>query len=107
MLKGRPVPVERAQIDTYLSIARERRRRLERDVVLTVVGAILGTMIGLIHQLVMQIGCYHVTAKVMPMRPGKACRASGRGYSVLIVVPASKIVLRPGMSASIPAPTDA
>ncbi|MFH0771331.1 MAG: hypothetical protein V1933_01785 [Candidatus Omnitrophota bacterium] len=46
MLKGRSPELEAAQMRAFLWNAQQRRKRLKRDVVLTILGAILGAAIG-------------------------------------------------------------
>lgn len=53
MLKGRSPSAELAQIEEFLRRAQLRRKRLERDVGLTVLGAVLGVVIGTIVQALM------------------------------------------------------
>lgn len=53
MLKGRSTNAERAQMDAFLRRARQNRKRLERDVVLTIFGAILGVIFSVLVQMVM------------------------------------------------------
>lgn len=50
MLKGRSPDVERAQMHSFLRNAELKRRRIKRDVMLTVLGAMLGTILGVIVQ---------------------------------------------------------
>lgn len=53
MLKGRGAGAELAQIEGFLGRADAERRRVARDVVLTVAGAVLGVVIGTIVQALM------------------------------------------------------
>ena len=54
MLKGRSRGVEQAQINAFLRDAVEKRKRLKRDVVLTIIGAVLGAAIGFLAQVILQ-----------------------------------------------------
>ncbi|MBU1343675.1 MAG: hypothetical protein KKE44_15990 [Proteobacteria bacterium] len=50
MLKGRSSGVEQAQMNAFLRKAQEKRKRLERDIALTIFGAFLGAAVSLIAQ---------------------------------------------------------
>lgn len=50
MLKGRTAAVEQAQIYKFLRESKENRRRIKRDLVLTIFGAVLGAVISLFAQ---------------------------------------------------------
>lgn len=54
MLKGRSPGLEQAQMNAFLGAAQERRKRLERDVSLSILGAVLGVALSLIAQLIIR-----------------------------------------------------
>jgi hypothetical protein len=54
MMKGRSAGVERAQMNEFLRNAQQKRKRFERDLLLTIFGAFLGTIIGVIVQIIMK-----------------------------------------------------